>query len=73
MQSNGVTLDNGEVSGTVVSEVQPTVSNGTCHDDGAIEGKHVLSPVKKQSSPLSQMETDILRLVGQHLREMGYP
>ncbi len=73
MQSNGDILDNGRKTGPIVNKIRSSISNGTtAHDyDSVNEDKQVMSPIIKQTTPLSQKETDILRLVGQYLREMG--
>lgn len=75
MQSNGVAIENGggtSIDG--VGKVKLTLSNGTHIDNGEIpkEVKTSPVPVKKQARQLTRMETDIVRLMGQHLREMGY-
>lgn len=72
MQSNGVATENG--GGFEVSKVKVAVTNGKhVNSDEAIKNEW-LSPVveKKPVRQLTKMESDIVRLMGQHLREMGY-
>ncbi len=72
MQSNGVPVENVEIK---VSKAKITISNGTHINDGEAldrEKSSLVVAVKKQTRQLNRMETDIVRLMGQHLREMGY-
>ncbi len=68
MQSNGVPVD------IKVSKAKIPISNGTHIDDDEVldKEKSSLIAVKQQTRQLNRMETDTVRLMGQHLREMGY-
>lgn len=76
MQTNGVVIENGGESS--VSKTKLAVSNGTYDDteDGEIVGAVTLGQihVRKRKHPrkLTGIEADIIRLMGQHLREMGF-
>lgn len=77
MQTNGVVIENGSgfSKGT---KTNFSVSNGTCDEDEDVEvaGAFALGLAqggkRKQSRKLSGIEADTIRLMGQHLREMGY-
>lgn len=69
MQSaaNGTVVENGSTRNGV-----PSLANG-CDSRGEeeVEGSRTISH-KKRAQRLSQTDTDMIRLIGQHLREMGF-
>lgn len=77
MQTNGVVIENGGES-SVSSKTKLVVSNGTFDDSEDGELKETVTSgqvqVRKRKQPrkLTGMEADTIRLMGQHLREMGY-
>lgn len=79
MQSNGVIHENGTSTENGLSGV--IKSNGiVCEreESGATAGRespHIGGPIlvrKRKQKHLSSKDTDIVRLIGQHLREMGF-
>ena len=77
MQTNGVVIENGAES-SVATKSKLAVTNGTYDDseDSEVVNAVTLGQVqvrkRKQPRKLSGVEADIIRLMGQHLREMGY-
>ena len=87
MQSNGVIHENGTTSSSdfAVNGLSSVVKSNGCdgikfegeEEVGVASGgesKHV-GPVltrKRKQRQLSRKDTDIVRLIGQHLREMGF-
>lgn len=83
MQANGVIHENGtSTSEFAVNGLGGVVkSNGcenvSCEEEGGLgvggASGHVAVPLRKRKHrQLSSKDTDIIRLIGQHLREMGF-
>ena len=70
MQStaNGTSVENGNERNGVTSLANGCGLRGG--DEAAAAGRSV--PYRKRGKQLSQTETDMIRLIGQHLREMGF-
>ena len=66
--SNGVIFNNG--SGPVANG-DVLLANG-CGGEELVGGDMTVSLRKKKQTQLSTMDTDVIRLIGQHLREMGF-
>lgn len=63
MATNGTVIENGSASNGVAP-----LANG-CGGEAGREQENKVCRKKGQS--FSEMESDIIRLIGQHLREMG--
>lgn len=83
MQSNGVIHENGTSNNFAVNGLSGVIkSNGiVCEGEkktGITVGRdseHIAGPIlvrKRKQRQLSSKDTDIVRLIGQHLREMGF-
>lgn len=82
MQSNGVIHENGTSTVNGLSSVIKSngCEGGVCEGEeiGATAGREseqVGGPIlvrKRKQRQLSRKDTDIVRLIGQHLREMGF-
>lgn len=69
MQSaaNGTVVENGSSRNGV-----PSLANGcNTREEEEVEGSRTISH-KRKTQQLSQTDTDMIRLIGQHLREMGF-
>ena len=65
--SNGVILSNGS---SPVSNGDMLLTNGCEGEESELTSALALR--KRKQRLLSGMDTDIIRLIGQHLREMGF-
>lgn len=85
MQSNGVIHENGTSSDFAVNGLSSVIKSNGCEsaasegeEIGATAGReseHLGGPIlvrKRKQRQLSRKDTDIVRLIGQHLREMGF-
>ena len=61
---NRCVIENGSTSNGVTS-----LANGC---EGVVERGEEIRTRRKRSKPLSNTDSDIIRLIGQHLREMGF-
>lgn len=86
MQSNGVIHENGTSSDFAVNGLSGVIKSNGCEGTACEEeevgrasaggeSEHICGPVlsrKRKQKQLSRKDTDIVRLIGQHLREMGF-
>jgi len=68
MQSNGVIFENGS---SPVANGDLLLSNG-CEEEESGRVSSALAVRKRKQRKLTGMDADIIRLIGQHLREMGF-
>ena len=68
MQSNGVILENGD--SPVTNGDLLHVSNG-CEEEESGRSPSALAVRKQKQRKLTGMDAEIIRLIGQHLRELG--
>ena len=68
MQSNGVILENGDTPVTNGDLLH--VSNG-CKEEETGRSPSALAVRKQKQRKLTGMDAEIIRLIGQHLRELG--
>jgi len=83
MQANGV-IENGSSTGEIaVNGLVSNLVSGKKHENGVCDGVEVKGVARrvggevptrrmKPKQQLSAKDLDIIRLIGQHLREMGF-
>ena len=70
-QTNGVIVENG--SSVVANGNNVQLTNGCGFEDGEASGESGDVIVRRRKTKrLSSIDTDIIRLIGQHLRELGF-